>query len=175
MADWIDQLPEAAANSSTGASWTRSNAWSPTWRASPAARRCRRPSSASKSTFYLPNSIFLQTITGDWVDDEGESFTEPDMILTPDYSTATAAPWTADWTLQVIHDCYDQQGNLVTVAPRNVLKRVVQLYQRQGLDARSSRPRWSSFWSRATSTRTSRSSRRWAALAAAPPRVRPIR
>lgn len=87
---------------------------------------------AKQKNFFLPNSIFLQTITGDWVDDEGESFTEPDMVLVPDLSTATAAPWTADWTLQVIHDCMDQQGNPITVAPRNVLKRVVQLYADKG-------------------------------------------
>lgn len=85
-----------------------------------------------QSRFYLPNSIFLQTITGDWADPEGEVFTEPDMILTPDFSTATAAPWTADWTLQVIHDIGDQDGNPVPIAPRNVLKRVVELYNAQG-------------------------------------------
>jgi glutamine synthetase len=85
-----------------------------------------------QSHFYLPNSIFLQTITGDWVDD-GSDFTEPDMILTPDFDTATAAPWTADWTLQVIHDIHDREGRPVPVAPRNVLKRVVELYNARGL------------------------------------------
>ena len=87
---------------------------------------------AKQSQFYLPNSIFLQTITGDWVDPEGDQFTEPDMILTPDYSTASAAPWTADVTLQIIHNIHDQQGNPVPTAPRNVLKRVVDLYREQG-------------------------------------------
>jgi glutamine synthetase len=87
---------------------------------------------STQKHFYLPNSIFLQTITGDWVDPEGDQFTEPDMILTPDFSTATAAPWTADVTLQVIHDILDQQGNPVPIAPRNVLRRVVELYRAQG-------------------------------------------
>ncbi|MDB6178619.1 glutamine synthetase family protein [Paracoccus sp. Z330] len=82
--------------------------------------------------FYLPNSIFLQTITGEWADNPAGAFTEPDMILTPDYSTAAAAPWTADWTMQVIHDAHDQQGNPIPIAPRNVLKRVVKLYQDKG-------------------------------------------
>ena len=82
--------------------------------------------------FYLPNSIFLQTITGEWADNPSGAFTEPDMILTPDFSTASAAPWTADCTLQVIHDAIDQQGNPVPVAPRNVLKRVVKLYEEKG-------------------------------------------
>ncbi|MCP3969127.1 MAG: glutamine synthetase [Rhodobacteraceae bacterium] len=87
---------------------------------------------AQQSHFYLPNSIFLQTITGDWVDNEGESWTEPDMILKPDISTATAAPWTGDWTLQVIHDVEDQNGDPVQASPRNVLKRVVQHYNDRG-------------------------------------------
>ena len=83
--------------------------------------------------FHLPDSIFYQTITGDWgeaADDDG--FIEKDMILRPDMSTATAAPWTGDWTLQVIHDAYDRNGDAVPFSPRNVLKRVVQLYHDQG-------------------------------------------
>ncbi len=87
---------------------------------------------AHQERFYLPNSIFLQTITGDWADNPSGAFTEPDMILTPDFSTATAAPWTADVTLQVIHDVMDQSGNPVPVTPRNVLKRVVDLYRQKG-------------------------------------------
>lgn len=87
---------------------------------------------AHQERFYLPNSIFLQTITGDWADNPSGAFTEPDMILTPDFSTATAAPWTADVTLQVIHDVSDQSGNPVSIAPRNVLKRVVDLYRQKG-------------------------------------------
>ena len=88
---------------------------------------------ARQSKFHLPNSIFFQTITGDWGDAAGEEgFIEPDMILKPDMSTATAAPWTGDWTLQVIHDAYDRKDNPIPFAPRNVLKRVVDLYRKQG-------------------------------------------
>ncbi len=83
--------------------------------------------------FHLPNSIFFQTITGDWGEAAGpDGWTEPDMILKPDLSTATAAPWAADGTLQVIHDAFDQEGAPVPFAPRNVLKRVVGLYKAQG-------------------------------------------
>ncbi|MCL7464956.1 glutamine synthetase family protein [Phaeovulum sp. NW3] len=87
---------------------------------------------AFQDRFFLPNSIFLQTITGEWADNPMGAFTEPDMILTPDFSTATAAPWTADVTLQVIHDVNDQQGNPVPIAPRNVLKRIISLYEAEG-------------------------------------------
>ncbi|TWI38306.1 glutamine synthetase family protein [Paracoccus sulfuroxidans] len=87
---------------------------------------------AHQERFYLPNSIFLQTITGEWADNPTGAFTEPDMILTPDFSTTAAAPWTADVTLMVIHDVSDQQGRPVPVAPRNVLKHVVSLYEAKG-------------------------------------------
>ena len=87
---------------------------------------------AEQSRFYLPASIFQQTITGDWADDGDAAFTEPDMVLRPDYASTRAAPWTADWTVQVIHDMFDQSGTPVAVAPRNVLKRVVELYEDRG-------------------------------------------
>ena len=88
---------------------------------------------ARQSQFFLPNSIFFQTIAGGWGDAAGDAgFTEPDMILKPDMSTATAAPWTGDWTLQVIHDAFDQEGTPIPMAPRNVLKRVCQLYADKG-------------------------------------------
>ena len=86
-----------------------------------------------QSSFHLPDSIFFQTITGDWGEAAGEEgFIERDMILKPDMTTATAAPWTGDWTLQVIHDAYDRSGKPIPFSPRNVLKRVVQLYHDQG-------------------------------------------
>ena len=88
---------------------------------------------ARQSYFHLPDSIFYQTITGDWGEAAGEEgFIERDMILRPDMSTASAAPWTGDWTLQVIHDAYDRDGDPIEFAPRNVLKRVVDLYHKQG-------------------------------------------
>ena len=88
---------------------------------------------ARQDYFHLPDSIFFQTITGGWgeaADDDG--FIEKDMVLRPDMSTATAAPWTGDWTLQVIHDAFDRHGVAVPFAPRNVLRRVVDLYRKEG-------------------------------------------
>ena len=95
-------------------------------KAMPASKFAKQPH------YFLPNSIFLQTITGEWADNPSGLFTEPDMYLVPDFSTTTAAPWTADITLQVIHDAQDQAGNPVPTAPRNVLRRVVELYNALG-------------------------------------------
>ncbi|WFE74077.1 glutamine synthetase family protein [Roseinatronobacter sp. S2] len=82
--------------------------------------------------YYLPTSIFLQTITGGWAEFRDGADLEPDMIMRPDFSTATAAPWTADWTLQIIHDAEDANGTPIPTAPRNVLKHVLELYRAEG-------------------------------------------
>ena len=87
---------------------------------------------AHQANYFLPNSIFLQTITGEWADNPAGQFTEPDMILVPDFTTATAAPWTADVTLQVIHDAQNRDGTPVPTAPRNVLRRILELYRAEG-------------------------------------------
>ena len=130
--DWLEQTPKAAQDYVSGRRLDEIEcivadiAGVARGKAMPASKFARQ------EKFYLPNSIFLQTITGEWADNPSGAFTEPDMVLTPDYSTTTAAPWTADYTLQVIHDVYDQMGEPVPVAPRNVLKRVVALFEAKG-------------------------------------------
>ena len=133
MENWEDSLPEAAAAYLEGKRLDEVECIIPDLpgiargKAVPASKFMRQ------AHFHLPDSIFFQTITGEWGEAAGEEgFIEKDMILRPDISTATAAPWTADWTLQVIHDAYDRHGQPVEYSPRNVLKRVVQLYREQG-------------------------------------------
>ncbi|MEL6979416.1 MAG: glutamine synthetase family protein [Pseudomonadota bacterium] len=82
---------------------------------------------------FLPISIFFQTITGGYPEfDMPEYYAEADLTLTPDYSTARAAPWAEDVTIQVIHDLTRRDGEPVGLAPRNVLKRVLALYAAEG-------------------------------------------
>jgi glutamine synthetase len=132
MSKWTDQLPEAAREYIGDRRVDEVEcvigdiAGVARGKAMPAAKFAHQPH------FYLPNSIFLQTITGEWADNPFDAFTEPDMVMVPDFTTATAAPWTADVTLQVIHDAMDQAGNPVPFSPRNVLKRIVGLYNDQG-------------------------------------------
>ncbi len=84
-------------------------------------------------SMFLPQSIMYQTIAGDYVDMEIENqWIEADMVLQPDYATAVAAPWADDVTIQVIHDVFDTKGKPVPIIPRNVLKRVLGLYQAEG-------------------------------------------
>lgn len=86
------------------------------------------------TTFFLPISLFYQTITGEYVDLDGveNQWTEYDVILRPDLATASAVPWADDATLQVINDLETRDGDPLSIAPRNVLKRVLQFYLDQG-------------------------------------------
>jgi glutamine synthetase len=133
MADWLQTSPDAARSYLDGKRLDEIECIIADL--SGIARGKAMPASkfATQAQFFLPNSIFFQTITGDWGEAAGEEgFTEPDMVLKPDYTTTTAAPWTGDWTLQVIHDAFQKDGSPVPYAPRNVLKRVVELYNQQG-------------------------------------------
>ncbi|MEO0980424.1 MAG: glutamine synthetase family protein [Pseudomonadota bacterium] len=83
----------------------------------------------------MPASIFAQTISGDYPDDD-ERFqhnpTDGDLYFRADYSTLTSVPWESDPTAQLIHDAYTRQGAPVETAPRNVLKRILKLYEDKG-------------------------------------------
>lgn len=84
---------------------------------------------------HLPISIFHQTITGDYVGFEEDSqklYAENDLMMVPDLSTIRPAPWASSPTAQVIHDATQQNGEPTEIAPRNVLKRVLELYAKQG-------------------------------------------
>ncbi len=131
---WTDRLPEAARAHIAGRRVEEVEcvvadiAGIARGKAMPAAKF------ATMTRMYLPDSIFYQTISGSWARFESKQrYTDPDMVLTPDYDTATASPWAADTTLQIIHNVDDQNGNPVPFAPRNVLKRVVGLYAERGL------------------------------------------
>ena len=84
---------------------------------------------------HLPISIFHQTITGDYVgfEEDGQAlYAESDLMMVPDLSTIRPAPWASSPTAQVIHDATWQSGAPVEIAPRNVLKRIVDLYAQEG-------------------------------------------
>jgi glutamine synthetase len=61
----------------------------------------------------LPESILVQTVTGEYSDEHWD-FVEPtdtDMLLIPDASTLRLVPWAREPTAQIIHDCYNQAAN----------------------------------------------------------------
>ncbi|MDA7964272.1 glutamine synthetase family protein [Ruegeria sp.] len=133
MADWKDNLPQAANSYIEGQRLDEVECIISDLPGIARGKAVPASKFARQSYFHLPDSIFYQTITGDWGEAAGDDgFIEKDMILKPDFSTASAAPWTGDWTLQVIHDAYDRDDNPIPFSPRNVLKRVVQLYHDKG-------------------------------------------
>ena len=81
----------------------------------------------------LPESIFLQTVTGEYPDDDRAiSPSEIDIVLKADPNTIRVVPWTAEPTAQVIHDSFYSDGRPVTMAPRYLLQHVLELYAQHG-------------------------------------------
>jgi glutamine synthetase len=83
----------------------------------------------------LPESIMIQTVTGEYSDDHWD-FVEPtdtDMILKPDPDTLRMVPWAREPTAQIIHDCYTLEGEPHPLSTRNVLRKVLALYEAEGL------------------------------------------
>jgi glutamine synthetase len=85
----------------------------------------------------LPEAVLGVTVTGESPEDnQGYNdvfgFTDKDMVLIPDPTTVRLVPWATDPTAQVIMDCFFHDGTPVDFAPRNVLRRVTELYKGLG-------------------------------------------
>ena len=83
----------------------------------------------------LPEGIFATTVTGEYIDeyDQIVSPSDSDMYLRPDPNTVRTVPWASDPTVQIIHDCFTKEGKPHDLAPRNVLRRVIERYDAVGL------------------------------------------
>ncbi len=91
----------------------------------------------SERAMRLPEAVLGVTVTGESPEgydgyDEVFGFTDRDMVLLPDASTVRQVPWAVDPTAQVIMDCYHHDGTPVDYAPRNVLRRVTDMYRELG-------------------------------------------
>ena len=83
----------------------------------------------------LPESIFGQTVEGEYPKDWNVlSEEDGDMFLKPDASTVRPVPFAADPTAVIIHDCFHFDGKPVEVSPRQVLRRVINQFRRNGWD-----------------------------------------
>jgi glutamine synthetase len=79
----------------------------------------------------LPEGIFAQTITGNYVDNK-DNVEDRDMLLRPDPATLRPVPWMTDPTASIFLDCYRRDGSPVETSPRRVLRNVLQLYEEKG-------------------------------------------
>ena len=86
----------------------------------------------SEPEMRLPEAVLLQTVTGEFPADEMLDLTDPDMELRPDPDSLRVVPWAVDPTAQLIFDCFSPDGAPVETAPRNVLRRVLKLYEELG-------------------------------------------
>ncbi len=132
--DWIDALPQAFQEYRRGRRIEEVECIIPDLAGMSRGKSMPTYKFGPEMTFFLPISLFYQTITGEYVDmDEIENqWMEFDVVLRPDMATASAVPWSDDATMQVINDLETRDGEPLAVAPRNVLKRVLGLYAQKG-------------------------------------------
>ena len=84
----------------------------------------------------IAKALFTQAVTGQYTDlADRINPTDADMLAVPDLKTMRLVPWARYATAQIIHDCYNFDGVPVNLAPRQVLKHVVGLYEQRGWKA----------------------------------------
>ncbi len=81
----------------------------------------------------LPEYVFGQMVTGDYVDSEVLGETISDIILIPDPSSVRLVPWYSEPTAQIIHDAIYYDGSIVHVSPRQTLKAVIERFEAMNL------------------------------------------
>lgn len=79
----------------------------------------------------MPEAIFSQTISGDYVLDPGNP-EDKDMLLIPDPTTLRTVPWASDPAASVFLDCYRRDGSQVPKSPRAVLRNVLAKFKAKG-------------------------------------------
>ena len=101
----------------------------------PAARFLK---GVSNHTLRIASSILRVTVTGEYPDaesDDEDGFSgtlDPDCVLVPDPSSICVAPGYRTPTAYVVTDAYTHAGKLIEIAPRQVLRRVLDLYAERG-------------------------------------------
>ncbi|MGD9842267.1 MAG: glutamine synthetase family protein [Steroidobacteraceae bacterium] len=88
---------------------------------------------AEEEGMRLPESIFLQTVTGDYpADERAINPAEIDVVMKGDPNAVHVVPWAPEPTAQVIHDSFYSDGVPVPMAPRFVLQKIMGLYEQHG-------------------------------------------
>ena len=90
-------------------------------------------------THRLPQSIFIQTISGGFATEDDEELphdvynpTDIDVKLKPDFNTIRIIPWYNDPTAQVICDAVSLNNNSITTSSRYVLKNILEIFDDNG-------------------------------------------
>lgn len=92
--------------------------------------------SVSDSTLRIPSSVYLITVTGDYLEGNEEldilSTLDPDVVLRPDFNTICVAPGFRTPTAFVIADAFQSDGAAFELSPRHILQKVMALYAERG-------------------------------------------
>ncbi len=84
----------------------------------------------------LADSVFGQTVSGKWVyDSEVIDYVEEDLFMTPDLSTIRKIPWNKEPTAQIICDLDYSSHEPSKLAPRQVLKNIIQQLSDENVQA----------------------------------------
>jgi glutamine synthetase len=88
-----------------------------------------------EGSLRIPSSIYTLTVTGEYADvDPGTiALSDPDVVLRPDAQSICVAPGYKTPTAFVFADAYRPDGSPFEIAPRFVLRRILDLYEREGL------------------------------------------
>lgn len=88
-----------------------------------------------RGTLRIASSILTVTMTGDYPDLPSgidEAIQDPDCVLIPDPASIRVAPGYRTPTAFVMTDAYTKDGSAIDLAPRRVLKRVLEMYEEKG-------------------------------------------
>jgi glutamine synthetase len=88
--------------------------------------------SIAEDSLRLPESIFVQTVTGEYPEEDVIDPIDRDIRLRPDPRSIRLVPWYEEPTAQVIADAVHHDGGPVEISARFVLKRVLGLYAERG-------------------------------------------
>lgn len=88
--------------------------------------------SIDDDSLRLPESIFIQTVTGEYPEEDVIDPVDRDIRLRPDPNSIRLVPWYPEPTAQVIADCFYHDGSPVEISCRHVLRRVLGLYESKG-------------------------------------------
>ena len=81
----------------------------------------------NNTAIRLPESVFTQTVTGEFLDVPVINPADRDVIVKSDLKTLRLLPWEGP-TASVVNDCFYEDGSPVDISPRQVLKNVLQKY-----------------------------------------------
>ncbi len=80
----------------------------------------------------IPESIFIQTVTGDYPEGDLISPSMGDVYMKPDENTIRLVPWYQEPTAQILCDAFYRDEKPVVLSSRQLLKKIVGEYNSRG-------------------------------------------